>query len=143
VRRLGRWSTNHWGCAVAESFAAEIPEALWWADALLTQYGRWCTTGKGARRCGSAEGNYRAPAGEDDARRTGVDPLPSSVDAMRTHRALVRVADLERVVLHVLYVPQRLPVQAQVRMLRLTPPVVRQRHLDGLRMFANLHRIAT
>ena len=127
---------------MAESFAAEIPDSLSWADALLTQYGRWCTTSRGARRCGSAEGHYRAPAGEDVARRTGVDPLPSSVDAMRTHRALVRVADLERVVLHVLYVPQRLPVQAQVRILRLTAPVVRQRHLDGLRMFANLHRIA-
>ena len=143
MRRLGRWSTNHWGCAVAESFAAEIPESLSWADALLTQYGRWCTTGKGARRCGSAEGHYRAPAGEDDARRTGVDPLPSSVDAMRTHRALVRVADLERVVLHVLYVPQRLPVPVLVRRLGLSASTVRQRHQDGLRMFANLHRIAT
>lgn len=126
-----------------ESFTADLPKALDWADELLTRYGRWCTArSRGGQRCASAEGMYRAPAGDDDIRRTGTDALLPSLDAMRTHRALVRVPDQERVVLQVLYVPQRLPVAAQLRILSLTPRTCRERHLSGVQMFANLHRLA-
>lgn len=127
-----------------ESFVADLPSSLHWADELLTRYGRWCTaSSRGGRRCGSAEGMYRPPAREDDVRRTGTDALLPSLDAMRCQRALVRVPDRERVVLHVLYVPQRLPVAEQLRILRIDARTCRYRHRDGVLMFADFHRLAS
>ena len=61
-------------------------------------------------------------------------------DALVCQRALARVPDVERAVLAVLYVPRRMPVDQQFRLLRLpqahaaAPPV-------GLRMFDNLRRL--
>jgi hypothetical protein len=46
-------------------------------------------------------------------------------------------------VLTILYVPQRLPPQAQLRILRIPAQLSQVRHLAGLRMFDNLHRLVT
>lgn len=123
--------------------AAEVPAGLLWADELLTRYGRWAVQrGRGGRTCGSAEGAYRAPARDaDDARRTPALQGMGAAEAMTVQRALIRVPDRERVALHVLYVPSRTPINAQLRLLQLTPRDVRQRHATGLLMFANLYRM--
>lgn len=47
------------------------------------------------------------------------EPMLSSAEALVAQRSLARVADRERVVLTVLYVPKRLPVAAQLRILRI------------------------
>ena len=126
-----------------EDFVSEIPQGLEWADELLMLYGRWASSRSGgARTCASAEGAYRSPAvGDDDARRVPRVVAMTSAEALQVQRTLVRVPDRERTALHVLYVPQRLPVVAQLRMLQITPRDCRTRHSAGLRMFANLWRV--
>jgi len=126
-----------------EMFYADIPSDLADADALLTRYGQWAAARSRTRRCGSAEGNYRPPASrDDDERRIPKSEGLTILDALVAQRALARVADLERVVLAVLYVPNRLPAAVQFRLLRVTPTMAQQRHRVGLRMFDNLHQLA-
>lgn len=131
--------------------AAEIPEALRAADETLTQYGRWATTHSGRGRPGTLDRMYdRATDGRESLeafrrRREHVpdDPLMPTLEALVAQRALARVPDVERIVLAILYIPGRLPPQAQLRILRIPPQLSRVRHLAGLRMFGNLHRIAS
>lgn len=121
------------------NIAADLPRDLWEADELLTKYGRWAMHRHKKQRCASAEGMYRIPPNDDD--RQPREVKLKDFDAMTVQRALARVPDRERIVLAVLYVPQRLPPQAQFRMLRIPPKLARDRHLLGLRMFDNLFRV--
>jgi len=125
-----------------EQIYAELPRDLHDADEVLQLYGQWAMDRGQKRRCGSAEGNYRA--GGEGAREARRDPVISSLsteDALRCQRALASVADAERVVLTILYVPQRLPPQAQLRLLRIPPQLSRVRHAAGLRVFWNWYRL--
>ena len=124
-----------------QNIAADISPDLADADEALTLYGRWAADRDSKRRCGSAEGMYR-PTGWQavDARRTPKGLGLTLQDALLCQRALARVPDRERVVLAVLYVPRRLPAEAQLRLLRIPPLLSQQRHLVGLRMFDNLRR---
>ena len=117
----------------------DIPPRLQRADEVLHAYGRWAMDRFRKQRCASAEGMYRIPPG--DADREPREILLPTPEAMEVHRALIRVPDLQRTVLHILYVPKRLPPEAQLRMLRIPARLCQQRHLDGLRMFDNLWRI--
>lgn len=120
-----------------ENFSADIPASLQRADYILTRYGRWAMARRVHHRCGSAEGAYRAPQNDSDrVPRELVMPLH---DAMRAQRALAKVPMLERMVLAILYIPQRMPVEAQLRRLRVQPSQARERHLYGLRVFADIH----
>lgn len=125
--------------------AAAIPPQLSEADDLLTRYGRWATSGRsGAARCGSAEGHYRAESWQAVERRRA--PLTIGMrlqEALTCQRALARVPEQERIVLTILYVPQRLPPEVQLRLLRIPPRLSQERHLRGLRMFDNLFAMAT
>ena len=64
-------------------------------------------------------------------------------EALVCQRALARVADRERMVLSVLYIPRRLPPEAQLRLLRIPPQLSQQRHLAGLQIFDNWRRVLT
>lgn len=123
-----------------EDIAASIPVGLLAADDLLTRYGRWAITRGGRRRCGSAESAYRAPPNDED--RQPRELVMDMLDALAVQRALARVPDMQRVVLAVLYVPQRMPPAVQLRLLRIPPRLSRDRHLSGLRMFWSLYRMA-
>jgi len=125
---------------VLENFHGDIPRGLRAADELLKLYGRWAIGGHHRRRCGSLEGRYNAPPNEDD--RHPQEEQMAPLDAMAVQRALARVPDLERIVLAILYVPNRLPPAAQLRILRIPAKLCRIRQLAGLRMFDNLYRIA-
>lgn len=117
----------------------DIPQRLREADEVLHAYGRWAMDRYRKQRCASAEGMYRIPPGDDDREpREALMPTP---DALVAHRALIRVPDLQRTVLHILYVPKRLPPEAQLRMLRIPAKLCQQRHMDGLAMFDNIWRI--
>lgn len=118
-----------------EPIAGDIPDSLKDADETLTHYGRWAASRLRRRTCGSAEGAYRAaPTDEDRAPRyLGL----TNQHAMAAQRALARVPTLQRVVLVALYIPQRLPAEAQLRMLGVPPRLSRERHLSGLIMFRN------
>ena len=121
---------------------ADLPSDLHDADEVLQLYGQWAMDRGQKRRCGSAEGNYRA--GGEGAREARRDPTINTLtteDALRCQRALASTADAERVVLTVLYVPQRLPAEAQLRLLRIPPQLSRVRHLAGLRVFWNWYRL--
>lgn len=124
-----------------EDISAPIPDALRDADELLTRYGRWAMLRHGRRRCGSAEGRYAIPPNDDD--RTPREVIMPMLDALAVQRALSRVPDLQRIVLSVLYIPHRIPSHRQLQMLRIPPRLSRDRHITGLRMFANLHRVLT
>lgn len=122
--------------------AADIPFDLLAADEALTRYGRWAADRHRRHRCGSAEGMYRADGWEANERRR-VPALVglAAAEAMASQRALARVAEDERRVLAILYVPNRLPPEAQLRIARIAPSVSCERHLRGLRMFWNIRRI--
>lgn len=116
-----------------------IPMELQTADELLTSYGRWAMNRWSKRRCASAEGSYATPPNDDD--RTPREVLPNDMDAMRVQRALAGVPELQRNVLAILYIPQRLPPHAQLRMKHIPPRLCQERHQEGLRMFWNRYRL--
>lgn len=121
------------------NITAEIPDRLREADEALHRYGRWAMDRFKPQRCASAEGHYKIPPGEADrSPRELILPAP---DAMAIHRALIRVPDKERIILHVIYVPKRQPPDMQLRLLRIPPQLSQIRHMDGLRMFNNLWRL--
>ena len=114
---------------------APIPPSLRSADEHLHRYGRWAKDRNRLHRCGSAERAYRAPP--DDLDREPRAIIMHIDIAMACQRALARVPVQERIVLGILYVPRRLPVEVQLRLLRIPPALCRERHLLGLRMFDN------
>lgn len=134
-----------------QSIAADIPDALARADHLLTEYGRWASRRNGRGMPGTLDRMYRRESDGRESREAYRDrcaampqlPLMSTPDALVVQRALTRVPDQERIVLTILYVPQRLPPQAQLRILRIPAQLSQVRHLAGLRMFDNLHRLVT
>lgn len=133
------------------SIAADIPPDLADADRTLQAYGRWATThsGRGGRGGVTLDRMYRREADARESleayqrRRSHVptEALMETADALLAQRALQRVPDRERIVLSILYVPRRLPPQAQLRLLRIPPQLSQVRHLAGLRMFLNIHRV--
>jgi len=78
--------------------------------------------------------------GDDDTRRLPMNPALDAVTAMAAQRALVRVPAEPRMVLHVLYVPNRVPVAARLRRLQIRASVCRELHLVGLRLFGTIYR---
>src|SRR5688572_24211051 len=127
-----------------EDIAALIPVDLSEADDLLNRFGRWAMQRLTRRRCGSAEGAYRAKPDEED--RSPREHLMHPTDAMRTQRALSRVPQKWRIVLEVLYVPKRagngklIKPELMFRLMRIPPKLSRERHIEGLRQFNNIHR---
>jgi|GEM_PF-2663152 hypothetical protein len=126
------------------NIAADIPPGLADADEALTAYGRWAADRDSRRRCGSAEGHYRPESWHAlEDRRTPMGMGMTLQEALVCQRALARVADRERMVLSVLYIPRRLPPEAQLRLLRIPPQLSQQRHLAGLQIFDNWRRVLT
>ena len=122
-----------------QDIAAPIPQSLADADEVLRLYGRWAMDRHHKRHCGSAEGRYKIPPNDDDREpKEFVMPLQ---DALAAQRALSLVPDVERIVLSILYIPRRQPAEVQLRLLRIPPRLSQERHLRGLRMFANLYRV--
>ena len=111
-----------------------IPPSLVAADQRLHAYGRWAMMRPKYQHCGSAEGRYRPPAWESAPH----EDLVPDWSALETQRALVRVPFAYRRVLLAVYVPQRLPVLAQRRLMRISASTWDDSHLAGLRMFANV-----
>ena len=132
-----------------EDLAADIPPDLQPADALLTRYGRWATA-SGGSSCSILGRMYIREADRKESleaynrRRANVpgQAMLTTQEALKAQRALAAVPDTARVVLSILYVPRRQPVEMQLRLLRIPPMLCRERHLHGLRMFWNLHRLS-
>lgn len=123
------------------NICADIPSDLRHADDLLHLYGRWAKDRLRLHRCGSAEREYRAP--QDDKDREP-KPVLMHIDlAMACQRSLAKVPEQERIVLTLLYVPQRFPVELMLRRKRIPPRLVQERHILGLRMFANRMKAVT
>lgn len=133
-----------------QDFAAVVPEPLREADEVLTAYGIWATKRRGRGGPDTLDRWFNRSADPSESldafiRRREHVPAPrvmSTPDALIAQRALARVADQERVVLAILYVPERLPPARQFLILRIPPQLSRTRHLAGLRMFDNLRRLA-
>ena len=119
-----------------QNLSAEIPQSLQPADERLTRYGRWAMERLRRQRCGSAEGKYRSF--QDDEDRAPREVLLHIDEALACQRALAKVPELERKVLTILYVPQRLPIEAQLRLAHIPARLCQERHLRGLSMFDNL-----
>lgn len=115
------------------------PDDLKDAEELLIAYGRWAHDRYRKQHCASAEGRYRAPPNDDD--REPKAYIPPDFKAMEVQRALQAVPDLQRAILHIIYVPKRLPPEAQLRILHIPPRLCQDRHRTGLRMFWNIYRM--
>lgn len=122
-----------------QNISADIPAELRGADELLRIYGRWAMHRHKRQHCGSAEGRYSIPPNDDD--REPREALMLTADAMHCQRALAQVPANERIVLAILYVPQRLPVEVQLRRLHIPPRLSQERHRTGLVMFKTRHRV--
>jgi hypothetical protein len=120
------------------NFTAVIPADLNETDERLTRYGRWAMDRQRRRSCGSAEGRYRST--QDDQDRQPPEILQHIDEALACQRALARVPELERKVITILYIPRKLPVEAQLRMAHIPPRLCQERHLRGLRMFDNIFK---
>lgn len=120
------------------NFAADIPEGLVDVHERLERYGRWAMDRHRRQRCGSAEGRYRS--NQDDQDRSPQEVLLHVDEALTCQRALARVPELERKVLTILYVPQRMAIEMQLRLAQIPPRLCQERHLRGLRMFDNIFK---
>lgn len=118
--------------------AADIPIELAEADELLRKYGRSVMDRYKKMHCASAEGRYSIPPNDDDREPREV-LLPAS-DVSLVQRALAALPEVFRTVLQILYVPKRLPAEAQLRRLQIPPKLSAERHLEGLRLFVGRHR---
>ncbi len=124
-----------------EQFAEEVPQSLQHADAILTFFGRSVRDRRSQARCGSAERNYTPTKGEAfEIRREPREVMMGPDEYTKVQRALLVVPEVYRKVLHILYIPQRLPPQAQLRICKIPPRLCRERHIAGLRMFDNNFR---
>ncbi len=121
-----------------KNLSGDIPPGLVDADERLTRYGRWAMDRQRRRTCGSAEGRYRST--QDDQDRQPPEVLQHIDEALACQRALARVPELERKVLTILYVPQRMSIEMQLRLAHIPARLCQERHLRGLRMFENLFR---
>jgi hypothetical protein len=119
--------------------AADIPIELAEADELLRKYGRSVMDRYKKMHCASAEGRYSIPPNDDDREPREV-LLPAS-DVSLVQRALASMPEIFRTVLQILYVPKRLPAEAQLRRLQIPPKLSAERHLEGLRLFVGRHRV--
>ena len=119
-----------------EQIYAEIPKELHEAEELLREYGRWARGGSGVETCGSIERNYRNLQDDEDRRPSSAMPPRIQID--KTHRALIAVPELWRLVLMWVYVNRSL--ERKLRMNRIPARIARERHLEGVIMFRNLYR---
>ena len=125
-----------------QDISSPIPPDLADADALLTKFGRWAMSRLTRRRCGSAEGQYRAKPDEED--RTPREIVMPTHEAMRVQSALAKVPQKWRLVLELLYVPRRAGTRIvdpaiMLRACRIPPRLSQARHIEGLRSFANIY----
>lgn len=111
---------------------ADLPAELLEADDILRRYGRWCRGGSGPARCGSAEGNYRAPQDDDD--RQPSEPAMPRADVDRVRCALGELPMMTLCVLQWLYVKPGV-LDFQMRRNGLQPRHIRERHLAGVQEF--------
>lgn len=117
-----------------------IPPDLQEADRLLAKYGRWAMDRFRKQHCASIEHRY-VPPRDVENRREPAEVLIADFHAMDVQRALNLVPVQYRRVLQAEYIPQRLPMQAQRRMMRITKTTWDGSHLAGLRMFWNNWRL--
>lgn len=122
-----------------QQIAADVPLELMEADELLHKYGRSVMDRHKKQHCASAEGRYSIPPNDDD--REPREMLLGAGDLSLVQRALISVPELFRQVLQILYVPKRLPAEAQLRRLQIPPQLAADRHLEGLKLFAHRHHI--
>lgn len=120
------------------NFTANIPESLVEANDRLERYGRWAMDRNRRQRCGSAEGRYRST--QDDQDRAPSEVLMHIDEALACQRALARVPELERKVLGIIFIPQRMSVEMQLRLAHIPARLCQERHLRGLRMFDNIFK---
>jgi hypothetical protein len=126
-----------------EDLYSVIPAWLSFADEALAKYGRWAMDRNRIHTCGSAEGRYVPELQRGEAlefRREARESIIPTPDALKIHRALLAVPELQRKVLHILYVPQRMPIPQQLRLARIPPKLCQERHRQGLQMFANVYQ---
>lgn len=111
---------------------ADLPAELSEADELLKRYGRWARGGYSPARCGSAEGNYRAP--QDDEDRQPREVIMPTAEVDRVKRALSGLPMMTLLVIQWLYIN---PSEMGYKMRKngIQPRHMRERHLEGVHLF--------
>lgn len=111
---------------------SDLPADLLEADIILRRYGNWARPRMIYETCGSAEGEYKAPPNDDD--RLPSQPVMAPRDIDRARAALISLPTITRLVIQWLYV-QPGSAQHHMRKNGLQPRHMRERHLEGVRMF--------
>jgi len=112
---------------------SDLPAELQEADRTLESYGRWANRGgHGGGGCGSAERNYRPP--QDDEDRQPRQPMMQPLEVERATKALQTLPMMTLLVIQWLYVDTG-SLQAKMRKHNIQPRHMRERHLEGVRLF--------
>lgn len=114
------------------NLTSPIPEHLKYAEERLERYGRWAADRPQIKTCGSAEGRYKIPQDDLDRQPKTSSPID---EMMQCQRALAAVRKEERQVLAILYIPRKVPIEAQIRMFKLDKRMFPERHISGLKQF--------
>ena len=117
------------------SMWADVPDDLREPHELMERYAEWAWSPTGSKgRCASAEGRYLAPGGQAlKDRRTPVDQL-NDQEAEVVQRAMIKMDELHRGHMVLLYVRQRQAVRT-LKEARVAPQLSQVRHLEALRRF--------
>ena len=118
------------------SFWADVPEHLSRPHVVMERYAAWARSASsgGGSRCGSAEGMYMPTGGQAlEDRRLPLEQMDNE-QAQHVRNALIKVDELHRRHLTVLYVQDRRAV-ALLKQVRVPPQLSQVRHLEGLRRF--------
>ncbi len=111
----------------------DLPPELHEADDILDRYGRWARGGGGGgARCGSAEGMYRAP--QDDEDRKPSEPVMQPLEVERVKSSLTQLPMMTLLVISWLYIDVG-ALQSKMRKHGIQPRHMRERHLEGVRLF--------
>lgn len=123
------------------SMWADVPHDLQEPHVLLERYATWAWTPSEPRaRCGSAEGAFMPTGGQAYEDRREPADFMSTTDARRVQAALLKVDELHRRHLTLLYVQQRRAVMV-LKAGHVSPQLSQRRQLDGLRLFAAAHQV--
>jgi hypothetical protein len=113
-----------------------VPTELEAADHLMNRYGRWAMDRWKARHCGSAEGRYRSPQHWEAQEPKEV--LIEDFKAVEVQRVLQQVPMIYRRVMQAEYIPGKVSLAAQKRIMRLSQTTWDGSLIAGLRHFTSI-----
>lgn len=112
---------------------ADLPQELHEADQILKRYGNWARPKLKYEHCGSAEGRYVPPPNDDD--RTPKSEIMSRIELDKIRACLGTLPMMTLMIVNLLYANSTSRIQSQMRKHKMQPHHMRERHIEGVRLF--------